>query len=101
MQKISKYLPFVIAVCAIADTSFDVLVGIGLNPTLINYIKLIGLLTSVLMPILTKISEEEEIQVPVPTNPLIKSNSEEAIDPNNQYGKRPKKKGEIDEDTSA
>ena len=96
MQKISKYLPLFIAVCAIADTSFDVLVGIGLSPVLINYIKLVGLLTSVLLPTLENLLNEPQI----PNNPLIKSNSEEAIDPNEQYGKRPKKKGEIDEETS-
>lgn len=88
MQKISKYLPLFIAVCAIADTSFDVLVGIGLSSVLINYIKLVGLLTSVLLPTLESLLNEPQI----PNNPVLKSESVES----DLYGKRPKKRGELD-----
>lgn len=88
MQKISKYLPLFIAVCAIADTSFDVLVGIGLSPVLINYIKLVGLLTSVLLPTIESLLNEPQI----PNNPVLKNESVES----DLYGKRPKKRGELD-----
>ena len=50
MKKLIKYLPLIIAVCAIADTRFEVLKGIGMNEVLINWIKLLGLLLSVFLP---------------------------------------------------
>jgi hypothetical protein len=50
MKKLIKYLPLVIAVCAIADTQFEMLKGIGMNETLINWIKLFGLLLSIFLP---------------------------------------------------
>jgi hypothetical protein len=50
MKKLIKYLPLVIAVCAIADTQFEMLKGIGMNETLINWIKLLGLLLTIFLP---------------------------------------------------
>jgi hypothetical protein len=50
MKKLIKYLPLVISVCAIADTKFEILKGIGMNETLINWIKLLGLLLSIFLP---------------------------------------------------
>jgi hypothetical protein len=50
MKKLIKYLPLVIAVCAIADTQFEMLKGIGMNEALINWIKLLGLLLSIFLP---------------------------------------------------
>jgi hypothetical protein len=50
MKKLIKYLPLVIAVCAIADTKFEMLKGIGMNETLINWIKLLGLLLTIFLP---------------------------------------------------
>ena len=50
MKKLIKFLPLIIAICAIADTRFEVLKGIGMNEVLINWIKLLGLLLSVFLP---------------------------------------------------
>jgi hypothetical protein len=50
MKKLIKYLPLVIAVCAIADTQFEMLKGIGMNEALINWIKLLGLLLTIFLP---------------------------------------------------
>jgi hypothetical protein len=50
MKKLIKYLPLVIALCAIADTQFEMLKGIGMNEALINWIKLLGLLLSIFLP---------------------------------------------------
>ena len=77
MKKIIKYLPIVIAVCAIADTQFDLLVSIGLKENLVNYIKLLGLILTAFLPSLIEVKNEMQIQ-------------------SDQVGKRPKKKGELD-----
>jgi hypothetical protein len=98
MQKITKYLPLVIALCAIADTQFDLLLSIGLDATLINYIKLLGLILAIFLPSIDSLFEEEKTEAPILDKPLLKS---ESIDPNEQYGKAPKdrrKKGELDEE---
>jgi hypothetical protein len=51
MKKIiEKYLPIVIAVTAIADTKFDLLLQIGLTEPVIGIIKLIGLVAAVFLP---------------------------------------------------
>lgn len=50
MKNYTKYLPIVIALCALADTQFEMLKSIGLNEVLINWIKLFGLLLSVFLP---------------------------------------------------
>jgi hypothetical protein len=95
MQKITKYLPLVIALCAIADTQFDLLLSIGLDATLINYIKLLGLILAIFLPSIDSLFEEEKTEAPILDKPLLKSNSAES----DLYGKRPKgKKGELDEE---
>lgn len=83
MKQIIKYLPLVIALTAIADTHFEVLVIIGLKENLVNYIKLLGLILTSFLPSLQEslIEEKNEMQI----------NSD-------QVGKRPKKKGEFDSD---
>lgn len=55
MKKLIKYLPLIIAVCAIADTQFEMLKSIGMNEVLINWIKLLGLLLSVFLPSIKEI----------------------------------------------
>ena len=49
-QKLIKYLPLLIAVTAIADTNFDLLLQIGLTATAIAWVKLIGLLLALFLP---------------------------------------------------
>jgi hypothetical protein len=85
MKKIVKYLPLVIAVSAIADTQFDLLISLGLKENVVNYIKLFGLLLTAFLPSIKElVKEEEEVK-------SIKSNDA-------QIGKRPKRKGELDGD---
>jgi hypothetical protein len=59
MKKIIKFLPLVIAVCAIADTQMEVLKGIGLNSATINWIKLVGLIISVFLPSINSLLKNE------------------------------------------
>lgn len=47
---IIKYLPLLIAVTAIADTNFDLLLQIGLTATAIAWVKLLGLLLALFLP---------------------------------------------------
>lgn len=49
-QKLIKYLPLLIAVTALADTNFDLLIQLGLTETAIAWIKLLGLLTALFLP---------------------------------------------------
>lgn len=49
-QKLIKYLPLLIAVTAIADTNFDLLLQIGLTATAIAWVKLLGLLLALFLP---------------------------------------------------
>jgi hypothetical protein len=79
MKKFIKYLPLVIALCAIADTQFELLVSIGLKENLVNYIKLLGLILTAFLPSLIEVKNEMQIK-------------------SDQVGKRPKKKGELDSD---
>jgi hypothetical protein len=94
MQKITKYLPLVIALCAIADTQFDLLLSIGLDATLINYIKLLGLILAIFLPSIDSLFEEEKVEAPILDKPLLKSNSAES----DLYGNRPndRRKRELD-----
>lgn len=50
MRNYIKFLPIVIALCALADTQFEMLKGIGLSEVLINWIKFLGLVLSVFLP---------------------------------------------------
>ena len=84
MKKIIKYLPIVISVCAIADTQFELLVSIGLSHSIVNYIKLVGLLLTAFLPSLQE--------------SLIEPSNEIKVNSDYQIGKRPKKKGELDSD---
>jgi hypothetical protein len=84
MKKIVKYLPLVIAVSAIADTQFDLLISLGLKENVVNYIKLFGLLLTAFLPSIKELAKEEEVK-------SIKINDA-------QIGKRPKRKGELDGD---
>ena len=47
---IIKYAPLFIALTALADTQFDLLIQLGLSATAIAWIKLLGLLTSLFLP---------------------------------------------------
>lgn len=49
-QKLIKYAPLFIALTALADTQFDLLIQIGLTETAIGWIKLLGLLTALFLP---------------------------------------------------
>jgi hypothetical protein len=50
MKKLVKFLPLVIAICAIADTQAEVLKGIGLSDYMVNIVKLLGLLLTIFLP---------------------------------------------------
>lgn len=92
MKKVTKYLPLVIALCAIADTQFDLLLSIGLDQLLINYIKLLGLILAIFLPSINELFEEADSVEPSVKDPILKSNSVES----DLYGKRPKRKRELD-----
>ena len=49
-QKLIKYAPLFIALTALADTQFDLLIQLGLTATAIAWIKLLGLLTALFLP---------------------------------------------------
>lgn len=49
-QLLLKYAPLFIALTALADTQFDLLIQIGLTETAIGWIKLLGLLTALFLP---------------------------------------------------
>lgn len=49
-QKLIKYAPLFIALTALADTQFDLLIQLGLTATVIAWIKLLGLLTALFLP---------------------------------------------------
>jgi hypothetical protein len=71
MNKLVKFLPILVALTAIADTNFQMLVSIGLHETLVNWIKLIGLLLAIFMPSIQELWKEDIIRLkntdPVPT----------------------------------
>jgi hypothetical protein len=72
MKKIIKFLPLVIAVCAIADTQMEVLKGIGLNSATINWIKLVGLIISVFLPSINSLLKNETMPGTRNTSPTPK-----------------------------
>lgn len=49
-QKLIKYAPLFIALTALADTQFQLLIQLGLTATAIGWIKLLGLLTALFLP---------------------------------------------------
>lgn len=49
-QQLLKYAPLFIALTALADTQFDLLIQLGLTATAIAWIKLLGLLTALFLP---------------------------------------------------
>lgn len=53
-QKLIKYAPLFIALTALADTQFDLLIQIGFTETSIGWIKLLGLLTALFLPSVSK-----------------------------------------------
>ena len=53
-QLLLKYAPLFIALTALADTQFDLLIQIGLTATAIGWIKLLGLLTALFLPSVSK-----------------------------------------------
>jgi hypothetical protein len=73
MNKLTKFLPIVVALTAIADTNFQMLVSIGINEILVNWIKLIGLLLAIFTPSIQELWKEDIVRLksdntdPVPT----------------------------------
>jgi hypothetical protein len=53
-QLLIKYAPILIALTALADTQFEVLLQIGLTSTAIGWIKLTGLLLALYLPSVSK-----------------------------------------------
>lgn len=58
-QLLLKYAPLFIALTALADTQFDLLIQIGLTATAIGWIKLLGLLTALFLPSVSKSFKRE------------------------------------------
>lgn len=71
MNKIIKFLPLVIALCAIADTQMEVLKGIGMSEMLISYIKLFGLIISIFLPSISQSLKKEVMPGTRNTDPTI------------------------------
>ena len=71
MNKIIKFLPLVIALCAIADTQMEVLKGIGMSEMLISYIKLFGLIISIFLPSINNLFKSETMPKGKNTDPTI------------------------------
>lgn len=69
-SNLMKFLPIIVALTAIADTQFEMLVSIGLNETLVNWIKLIGLLLAIFTPSIQELWKDDGVQLkntdPVP-----------------------------------
>lgn len=71
-QLLLKYAPLFIALTALADTQFDLLIQIGLTATAIGWIKLLGLLTALFLPSVKEVFKREldnsdPIRTDVPT----------------------------------
>lgn len=49
-QLLIKYAPILIALTALADTQFDLLIQLGLTATAIAWVKLLGLLLALFLP---------------------------------------------------
>jgi hypothetical protein len=72
MRNYIKFLPIVIALCALADTQFEMLKGIGLSEVLINWIKFLGLVLSVFLPSIQELfNEEVRLKNTDPKNPKV------------------------------
>ena len=59
-QLLLKYAPLFIALTALADTQFDLLIQIGLTATAIGWIKLLGLLTALFLPSVKEVFMQRE-----------------------------------------
>ena len=59
-QLLIKYAPLFIAITALADTQFDLLIQIGLTETAIGWIKLLGLLTALFLPSVKEVFMQRE-----------------------------------------
>jgi hypothetical protein len=72
MRNYIKFLPIVIALCALADTQFEMLKGIGLSEVLINWIKFLGLVLSVFLPSIQELFNDEiRLKNTNPVNPKV------------------------------
>lgn len=60
-QLLIKYAPLFIAITALADTQFDLLIQIGLTETAIGWIKLLGLLTALFLPSVKDVFMQREL----------------------------------------
>lgn len=69
-QLLIKYLPLLIAITAIADTNFDLLLQIGLTATAIAWIKLLGLLLALFLPSVQQSFTARELDNTDPQNPV-------------------------------
>lgn len=62
-----KLISVLIAVCALADTNFELLKSVGLSDIAINYVKLLGLLMALVLPSVSNLnifSKEGEPDLP-------------------------------------
>lgn len=71
-QLLIKYAPILIALTALADTQFELLLQIGLSKTAIAWIKLTGLLLALYLPSVSKkvnsMAREVDNSDPINTN---------------------------------
>lgn len=70
-QLLIKYAPLFIAITALADTQFDLLIQIGLTETAIGWIKLLGLLTALFLPSVKEVFMQREADNLDPQNPKV------------------------------
>lgn len=70
-QLLLKYAPLFIALTALADTQFDLLIQIGLTETAIGWIKLLGLLTALFLPSVKEVFMQREADNLDPQNPKV------------------------------
>jgi hypothetical protein len=72
-NNLMKFLPIIAGLTAVADTKFELLVSIGMNETLVNWIKLTGFLLSIFMPSIQELWKKEEPTLrntdPLPNKP--------------------------------
>ena len=70
-NKLLKYAPLFMALTALADTQFDLLLQIGLTETSIAWIKLLGLLTALFLPSVKEVFNlsARELENTDPQNP--------------------------------
>jgi hypothetical protein len=67
-QLFIKYAPIIIAITALADTQFELLLQLGLSEMIIGWIKLLGLLTALFLPSIKETFANRQLENSDPQN---------------------------------